>query len=169
MNDVLKKKMVALRRPFRESEIEWRIQSAKIGQNGPTGRVLAYINNRAIQYRLDEVFPFQWQSDIKELSDGGFLCGIGVKIDDEWVWKWDGAQRSDIEGTKGGISGAMKRAGALWGIGRYLYYLDTGWANFTVNGKYSAKINNTYYTWDPPALPQWALPSDEKKEEEIIY
>lgn len=166
----MKKKMIALRRPFKESEIEWRIQSSGIGTNGPYGRCLAYINNRAIQYRLDEVFPFAWQTaEPKELSDGGFLFGIGIKIDDEWIWKWDGAQRTDIEGTKGGISGAMKRAGALWGIGRYLYFLDTGWAEFVKGGKHYAKINNNPYYWNPPALPQWALPKDEQKEEEMIY
>jgi hypothetical protein len=79
-----------------------------------------------------------------------------------WVTKWDGAEETDSESIKGGLSAAMKRAAVQWGIGRYLYDLPEGWAAFPANGKgpYSAKIEGTYYKWAPPDLPGWALPRE---------
>jgi hypothetical protein len=105
-------------------------------------KALAYITNRAIQERLDEVCgPENWQNKFIEI-DGGFLCGIGIYtkptcwIKEEeydsgfaWVWKWDGAQRTEFESIKGGLSGAMKRAAVQWGIGRYLYDLEETWVD----------------------------------------
>jgi hypothetical protein len=55
----------------------------------------------------------------------------------------------------------MKRAGSQWRIGRYLYNLDAGWAKFEDKGRYNSKIDGTYYKWNPPALPKWALPDGE--------
>jgi hypothetical protein len=76
------------------------------------------------------------------------------------VTKWDGAENTDIEAVKGGLSGAMKRAAVQWGIGRYLYDLDEGWANIHDRGRHSAKDkNNKWFKWDPPELPPWALPN----------
>jgi hypothetical protein len=28
------------------------------------------------------------------------LCSIGIKIEEEWVWKTDGGTETDIEGAK---------------------------------------------------------------------
>ena len=39
-----------------------------------------------------------------------------------WVTKTDGADDTTIEGAKGGISDALKRAAVQFGIGRYLYH-----------------------------------------------
>jgi hypothetical protein len=44
----------------------------------------------------------------------------------------------------------MKRAAVHWGIGRYLYKLDIGWADFCNNGVNSAKIENQWFKWNPP-------------------
>src|SRR5690606_38042070 len=78
---------------------------------------------------------------------------------DEWVTKWDGAENTEKEAVKGGLSGAMKRAAVQWGIGRYLYQLEEGWANVHEGGQYSAQTKDKkWFRWDPPALPAWALP-----------
>ena len=91
------------------------------------------------------------------------MCGISIKIGDEWVCKWDGADETDIEKIKGGLSGAMKRAGVQWGIGRYLYNLDATWAVIGDKGQFSAKTKDgTWFKWSPPALPLWALPTGAK-------
>jgi hypothetical protein len=158
-----------LKKPFPADDIEWRVQSSGIKDNKPWAMVLAYVTNRAIMDRLDEVCGAErWQNEFTNGPGGGVICGISVHIDvdyseggetyREWVTKWDGADKTQIEAVKGGLSGAMKRAGVQWGIGRYLYRLDAAWAVFTPSGKYSAKIENKYYKWGPPALPSWALP-----------
>lgn len=118
--------------PFDIFDIEWRVQQA--GQN--TGKVwamvLAYVTNRAIMERLDDVFGIGgWQNEYQFMPDGGVVCGLKCRVpindnqDTEWVVKYDGADRTAIEAVKGGLSNAMKRAGVQWGIGRYLYKLDT--------------------------------------------
>ena len=157
----------ALAEVFGADEIEWRLQQA--GEKN--GRIWAicvpYVTNRAIQSRLDEVAgPAHWKNEFKPGPGGGVLCGLSVRVGDEWVTKWDGAENTDIEGVKGGLSGAMKRAAVQWGIGRYLYALDESFATVHEGGRFrgktkeSAKGRNdgTSFRWDPPVLPDWALP-----------
>jgi hypothetical protein len=114
--------------------------------------------------RLDEVCgPENWKNEFKAAPDGGILCGISIKVNDEWVTKWDGAENTDIEAVKGGLSGAMKRAAVQWGIGRYLYKLEESWINANENGAYRGKTKDgTTFRWDAPTLPAWALPKDSK-------
>lgn len=153
-----------IREPFPAKDIEWRIAQKGVGSNGkPWAKVLAYLTNRAIMQRLDDVVgPGNWRNEFKHLEKA-FLCGISIKVGDEWVTKWDGAQESQIEATKGGLSGAMKRAAVQWGIGRYLYDLTEGWADICDNGANYVgkddKNNVPAFKWNPPKLPTWALPS----------
>ncbi len=152
----------ALAAPFPENDIEWRIQSSGINNNGKVwAKCLAYITNRAIMDRLDEIVgPANWKNQFAPGPLGGIICGISIKIDGEWVEKWDGADETDIEKVKGGLSGAMKRAGVQWGIGRFLYDLEPTWAQISDNGKFSAKTKDgTWFKWDAPKLPAWALPA----------
>lgn len=148
---------------FEPNDIEWRLQQCGKGSNGKIwGMALAYVTNRAIMNRLDEVCgPENWKNEFKAAPDGGILCGISIKIDEEWVTKWDGAENTDIEAVKGGLSGAMKRAAVQWGIGRYLYKLEESWINANENGAYRGKTKDgTTFKWDAPSLPAWALPKD---------
>jgi hypothetical protein len=155
-----------LGKPFAPEDIEWRIQSSGIKNGKPWAMVLAYVTSRAIMNRLDEVCgPENWCNRFETGPGGGVLCGISIRVGTEWVTKWDGAENTNMESVKGGLSGAMKRAGAQWGIGRYLYNLEAGWANFHDGGKHRdfvkvSKSSNEgeYHRWDPPALPAWALP-----------
>jgi hypothetical protein len=146
--------------------VEWRIQRSGFKGDKPWALVLAYVTNRAIQDRLDAVCgPENWQNEYKPAPSGeGVLCGIGVKLDGGWVWKWDGAENTNFEAIKGGLSGSMKRAAVQWGIGRYLYDLEAGFANFTDDGAHRDKIKDEksgreeWLKWNPPQLPYWALP-----------
>jgi len=148
-----------LAEPFAPFDIEWRIQQSGLKGGKPWGKVLAYVTNRAIMERLDAVVgPGAWRNEFTAGPGGGVMCGIGIKIGDEWITKYDGAENTDIEPVKGGISGAMKRAAVHWGIGRYLYNLEGGWARFCEDGIYSAKIDGNWFSWSPPDLPAWALP-----------
>jgi hypothetical protein len=159
-----KEMMERLQQPFPASRIEWRV--AQETKDSTRVMVLAYLTSRAVMERLDEVFgPMGWQTQYSKGPDGGVMCGIAVRQmgegDDSsvWVTKWDGAENTDFEPVKGGLSGSMKRAAVHWGIGRYLYDLDSAWVPLKSKGKnyHRSKSGKPAY-WDAPLLPSWALP-----------
>ena len=174
-----------LTEPFPAGDLEWRIGRAGVKDGKLWATCLAYLTNRAIMQRLDEVCgPENWRNELKEWAIGspGVLCGLSIRceeiwakdptrvVDMAWVTKWDGADQPDTEPVKGGFSNAMKRAAVLWGIGRYLYDLPEGFANVHDKGKHyqpQAKARREgqeptpAFKWDPPALPAWALPKAE--------
>ena len=157
--------LARLRDPFAPEDIEWRVQTAGEKNGKPWARVLAYVTNRAIMDRFDEVVgPANWQNLFKEGPAGGVICGLSVRVTradgtSEWVTKWDGAENSDVEPVKGGLSNSMKRAAVQWGLGRYLYDLEEGWAQVHEGGRFSAKTKDgKWFKWDPPTLPEWAVP-----------
>ena len=116
--------------PFASNDIEWRIQQAGKNNSGIWAKVMAYVTNRAIMKRLDEVCGKSgWRNEYRDIPNGGGVeCGISIKVDGEWITKWDAAENTQVEAVKGGRSGAMKRAAVQWGIGRYLYDLTEGFA-----------------------------------------
>lgn len=160
----------ALSEPFHPSDIEWRVQRAGFKNGNPWAMVLAYVTNRAIQKRLDDVFGvFGWKNEYRDIGNGGVECGISVKHEGEWITKWDAAAETNIESTKGGRSDAMKRAAVQWGIGRYLYKLDATFAiceeNNSLEHKAKAKDGNQdkWFSWSTPGLPEWALPKGKQQ------
>jgi hypothetical protein len=165
--------MELLRQPFKAEDIEWRIQRQGSKPKGDKitywAMVLAYVTNRAIMERLDEVCGLTgWQNVFQTAPDGGVLCGISIYDDEkkEWITKYDGAENTQVEAIKGGLSSAMKRAAVQWGIGRYLYNLDTTFVNLHLdkgNRKYKTlfKSDNGIQKslwWNAPALPEFAKP-----------
>ncbi len=166
----IEEQMQALQLPLKPDRVVWRVQQSGIAKSGkPWAMVLAYMDNRAVQERFDEVFGISgWKNEYKTAPDGGILCGISVKFGDEWVTKWDGAENTQVEAVKGGLSGAMKRAAVQWGVGRYLYDLPSTFAQTSlekVDGWTKAKDGKTgkFFYWTAPQLPAWALPVVEKQ------
>ncbi len=159
-----------LKEPFKAEDVEWRLQQCGETRDGKIwGKCLAYITSRAVQERLDEVCgPDGWKSDIKK-EGNAYLCTLSIRVkqDDgsvEWISRTDGADSTDIESVKGGISGAIKRAAVQFGIGRYLYDLEEGWVTVCENGKYFGKTKtDKCFKWNPPALPAWALPKGDEE------
>ena len=129
----------ALRKPFAPEDLEWRLQQTF--EEKMRGIAVPYVTNRAIQNRLDEaVGPENWYNDYKPWHGAGKkeaqLCGIAIYFEGRgFITKWDGAEDSDIEPVKGGLSDSMKRAAVQWGIGRVLYNMDTVWVNIEKRGK----------------------------------
>lgn len=153
-----------LKDPFREAEVEFRLAQAGESGRGVWAKCLAYITSRAIQERLDEVCgPENWTVAYEFIAVSGVICNLSIKIGDEWVTKSDGAEMTKIEPFKGGISSALKRAGSAWGIGRYLYLLEEGFATIVdrdVDGaQYGKTKSGKDFYWIPPRLPAWALPA----------
>ena len=131
--------------PFDAKEIEWKIQVTT--QDKARGMAVAYMDARAVQKRLDEVVgPFNWKNVYSLWHDNAQICGISIFNDDrnEWITKFDGAENSDIEPIKGGLSDSFKRAATVWGIGRYLYEMEGIWVEIETKGKSSAIKQNQY-------------------------
>lgn len=159
--------LAKLDEPFAVEDIEWRVQQCGMASNGPWAMVLCYVTNRAIMKRLDEVCgKTGWRNEFQPSPSGGILCGISIKHEGEWITKWDGAENTQVEAVKGGISGAMKRAAVQWGIGRYLYLLEERFAVCSTErnnqwNKAAYKDKSNKYVniwWQTPDLPTWALP-----------
>jgi hypothetical protein len=133
-----------LKAPFQPSQISWRIGSTTADKK--RGMALAYIDARDVMDRLDEVCgPDGWQCTYPH-ANGKTVCAIGIRVcregeGFEWVWKSDGAGDSDIEAEKGALSDAFKRSAVRWGIGRYLYHMDSPWVEITAAGR-SFKITD---------------------------
>lgn len=167
-----------LAEPFHPEDIEWRVQQAGIGAGGsPWAMVIPYITNRAIQQRLDDVVGLNWQNVQKPTPDGkGYICGISIFNNNEWITRYDGAEYTNIEPLKGALSGSMKRAGAQFGIGRYLYNLDEQFAECRTvqsrrdcaDGENFQKVkqrnkSDVFIAWKTPRLPSWAVPVPDTK------
>jgi len=175
-----KRIMRELAQPFSQEDLEWRVQAVGDYNGKPWARVLAYVTNRAIQQRLDDVVgAFGWKNNFYPLPNSvgdGAMCAISIKFGDEWVTKYDGADNTAVEATKGGLSGAMKRTGVQWNIGRYLYdieamyadcILEEDWKKLQAHDKElytkaeikgADKKTKYYFYWKPKSLAAKFLP-----------
>lgn len=134
-----------LHEPFSSKEIEWKIQVTT--QDKQRGMAVAYMDARAVQKRLDETIgPFNWKNVYSLWHDNSQICGISIFYDErkEWVTKFDGAENSDFEPIKGGLSDSFKRAASVWGIGRYLYEMEGVWVEIEARGRSFAIKQSEY-------------------------
>ena len=126
----------ALTAPFPNGDIEWRVSATN--KEKTKGLAVPYVTNRAIQNRLDDTVGIDgWHNEFKPWKDEkAQLCGISIYFHErkQWLTKWDGADDSDIESVKGGLSDSMKRAAVEWGIGRYLYGMTQVWVSIEQRG-----------------------------------
>lgn len=123
--------------PFPRADVHWRVQGKPYERDGKySAMALAYLDARDVMDRLDDVCgPENWQSLYDETTKGRIICRLSIRVNGDWITKSDGAGDTDVEGEKGALSDAMKRAAVPWGIGRYLYRLDSPWVACNVNKK----------------------------------
>ncbi len=146
MTDIYKE----LAKPFPASAIHWRVGATT--KDKTKGIALAYVDARDVMDRLDAVVgPGHWKTEITETPSGRVLCTLSINTEAGFIGKTDGAGSTDVEGDKGGISDAFKRAAVQWGVGRYLYRLPNTWVPIKQAGR-------SYTLVSPPKLPSWALP-----------
>ena len=145
-----------LSKPFAPEDLEWRLQGTNKAKTG--GFAVPYVTNRAIMDRLDDVVgPENWRNEFRPWHGNGKkdaqICGISIYSEEhqEWIIKYDGAEDTDIEAVKGGLSDSMKRAAVHWGIGRVLYKMDTVWVDieqrgnsYAIAAKDRAKLDKAY-------------------------
>ena len=152
-----------LKEPFSPEQVEWRL--SRKSKDKTKGEVLAYIDGRAIQDRLNSVLGEEnWDVTYIPVDMGtitvstysgdtqraikGFLATINLHLPDGTIAsRQDGSGCTDFDPFKGGVSGALKRAASAFGIGRYLYNLPSTWVPI-----------DQYGNFKKPNLPLWALP-----------
>jgi hypothetical protein len=123
--------------PFQE--VRFRIGSRN--RDKTKGMVLTYIDARDLMHRLDDVVGSgNWTTEFREVA-GRVVCRLGVRPDESqpFVYKEDGAGETDMEGEKGALSDAFKRAGVHFGAARYLYNEPNTWVQLEGEGKWIAK------------------------------
>jgi len=133
----------SLKAPFPFEETECKIQAAN--EDKSRGMAVFYIDSRAIQNRLDKIVgPFCWHNEYMLWQDKSQICGISIYDETRgmWVTKYDGAENTDYEPIKGGLSDSFKRAAVMWGLGRYLYDIDGLWVEIEQRGK-SSYVKNS--------------------------
>ena len=110
-------------RELRADEIECRI--GQIKENGLS--LLLYKTARCDMDILDEtVGSDAWAREHYECK-GNLFCKVGIKFENEWVWKSDCGSESNIDKEKGEASDSFKRACVNWGVGRELYTAPFIW------------------------------------------
>lgn len=134
--------LAKLKAPFPPELVSWRVGATNAKKNGgkaTSGIALAYVDARDVMERLDQVVGIDKYQVLHPHANGKTSCRIGIKINDEWVWKENGAGDSAMDAEKGAFSDSFKRAAVLWGIGRYLYDVPNIWVDLDDWGK----IKNT--------------------------
>lgn len=124
---------------FHPADLEWLI--VRTNEERTSALVVPYVRREAIMDRLDSaVGPENWRVHFAPGAHGGVLCTLEIRCDGEWVAKQDGAENTDVQPVKGGISAAFKRAATQWGIGRYLANAEKVWTKARPIGKKGAEI-----------------------------
>ena len=144
--------LFALSRPFKTDQIKWRAQRVSKDKAGNSvAMMLAYVDVNTVRDRLYEVIGHLWQSK-HEVKGSKTICHIGLKLDNEWIWRSDGAGDTAYEADKGALSDSLKRAGVSWGVGRHLYNIKSAspsgqiWVKCEVNsqGKFYRAIEDPW-------------------------
>lgn len=162
--DVAEVLLKQLKNPFDPKFVKWRVgatnekkANGQVIQKADKGIALGYIDSREVMKRLDDVCGVDgWQVRHTAVTNG-FICELGIRIGNEWVWKSNAADNTQVASIKGGSSDSLKRAAAVWGVGRYLYYLPNKWV----------PVNDRKQLIEKPTLPDWALPNKVERWEDV--
>ncbi len=154
-----------LKKEFPQGQVTFR--PGKITSDGTKGLPLAYIDARDVMDRLDSVLGvFGWKDEY-EFHGTRTICKISIfdSGGNGWISKSDGAGDTNIEGEKGGLSDAFKRAAVKWGIGRYLYDLSFMYAPVDKFKKFTDSDFDLWkYQIKKGMKPKAELTAEQKKE-----
>lgn len=155
--------------PFPASKLRWRIGNKS--KKGDKATALAYIDARDVMERLDSVCGVaNWKDEYiteppryvrktkkgwggkpdehwMEQICGRVICKLSIRDPEtgEWITKSDGAGETNVEGEKGGISDAFKRAAVKFGLNRDAYSIDAVYIPIDEWGKFTCT----------PSVPDW--------------
>lgn len=123
MNDLMKR----LAEPFPPDAITWKPGRAKDARC----MAMAYADLRAYMERLDELCEMDWSVAYEPWGNDRIICHLTVN----GVTRCSTGEMSsqDVKNEMGGTvaeAQAMKRAAAMFGLGRYLYDLPSEWVDY---------------------------------------
>ena len=148
LSDVQKR----LQAPFSAQLVSWKPQT--FNKDKTRAMMVAYIDARCVQDRLDAVCPDDWSFRIEVIPGTptptvrGSLTVLGMTREDIGE-----AGEGDAGTLKAAASDAMKRTAVQFGIGRYLYDLPRVWVEWDGQKREPKSM---------PALPEWARPDFER-------
>ena len=137
--------------PFPSARVCWKPQT--LSRDRSSALMVAFIDARTVMERLDAVCPGGWTFDVK-LFPGtpptarGRLTVLGLTRSDVGE-----AGEGEAGTLKAAASDALKRCAVHFGVGRYLYDLPRTWVAWDEARRAPA---------EPPTLPSWAVPEDER-------
>lgn len=123
----LQQMMAELRKPFHPARISWKPGAVK----GERALAMAYADLRVYMDRLDEVCGGDWSVAYDPWGPDRIICRLTIAGVTRSSTGESSAEsdRNEIGGTVAEAQ-AMKRACAMFGLGRYLYALPTTWADY---------------------------------------
>jgi hypothetical protein len=141
-----------LQAPFPAHLVAWKPQT--FTKDRSRALLLAHIDARAVQDRLDVACPDDWAFEIEVIAGAarptvkGRLTVCGLRREDIGE-----APEGDFGTLKAASSDALKRCAVQFGIGRYLYDLPKVWADWDEAKRQPVTM---------PELPEWARPAHER-------
>ncbi len=148
LSDVQKR----LEMPFPAHLVGWKPQA--LTKDRSRALLVAYVDARAVQSRLDAICPDAWEFRCREVSGTptptvhGSLTVLGVTRED-----FGEAGEGEAGTLKAAASDALKRCAVHFGIGRYLYDLPRFWSDWDEKKREPITL---------PELPDWARPEHER-------
>lgn len=150
LSDVQKR----LQAPFPAHMVYWKPGS--MNKEKTRALMMAFVDARGIQDRLDAICPDDWSFDAVEVAGArvptvrGTLTVLGISRTDFG----EGDPSSEAGNSyKAAVSDALKRCAVQFGIGRYLYDLPKQWVNWDAQKRQPVQ---------KPELPEWAKPDHER-------
>ena len=148
LSDVQKR----LQAPFPAHLVGWK--PVTFNKERTRALLLAYVDARAVQDRLDAICPDGWSFEIEVIAGTatptvkGRLTVLGAVREDIGE-----AGEGEYGTLKAAASDALKRCAVQFGIGRYLYDLPKSWVDWNDARREPATT---------PELPEWARPDHER-------
>jgi len=123
--------------PFPEYYIGWKLQHTM--EDRKQGLAVCYVDARAVQDRLDDVFGVEGWTEEYTAINGGLLCTLrtlwpgGVWVTKQSFGAAGGGRGPDV--NKSSESDALKRAAVKLGVFRYGYRIPAQWVPIKKRGK----------------------------------
>ena len=126
---VKEKELGNLNIPTPKDEIKYRPGGTFFSQGKKYARMLAYVDARYIQDKLDQVVgSANWSNSFYRDEKGMLFCTITITFERkdgviDTISKTDVGTESNVEQQKGEVSDSFKRCGVHFGLARDLYSL----------------------------------------------
>src|ERR1700734_3166990 len=174
--DSLRGALPYLRRPFTETAVKFKIQSAWSKPDSKGAIVVSYIDARLVTEHLNHIAGEAWSEDFCDEKPGSITCLLTVF----GVTRRDVGEASGIAVQKALRSDALKRAAVKFGVGVSVYAVPvlmlnpadglrpvkvSGKDSFALTDKGQKLCRERYKTWlTEKGIPAFGEPLDRSEE-----